>query len=273
MAVFRVEKSSNYTVMANYHLDDRSLSLKARGLLSTMLRLPDDWDYSIDGLSKLCRDGRDAIQTALQELEAAGYITRRRVRDKGAFSGMEYIVHEQPQPQSDKELPDENATEDTPEKSASPHPDFPDTEKPHPENPSLPSTNIPSTKLTNTPIAPKRGQRRAPIEHESNAYKGAQYLDAKICARLPDKPPADETTLQRWAADIERIHRIDGYEWELISRVLKFSQSDLFWQRNILSGAKFRKQFVTLMSHMGKGPAPPGQQKTLVVESLEVEEW
>lgn len=274
MAVFRVEKSSNYTVMSNYHLDDRSLSLKARGLLATMLRLPDDWDYTIAGLSTKCREGRDAIQNTLNELIEAGYIIRRRSRNEnGSFTGIEYIVYEQPQPKADGQQPEETAPEDTPDESAAPYPSFPDMAKSDAGKRQQPSTNIPSTKLTNTPIAPKRGQRRAPIEHESNAYKGAQYLDAKICARLPDKPPADEATLQRWAADIERIHRIDGYEWELISRVLAYSQGDHFWQRNILSGAKLRKQFVTLMSNMGRGSAPPGRQKTLVVESQEVEEW
>lgn len=274
MAVFRVEKSSNYTVMANYHLDDRSLSLKARGLLSIMLRLPDDWDYTIAGLSKLCREGRDAIQNTLNELIEAGYIIRRRSRNEnGSFTGIEYIVYEQPQPKVDGQQPEDAEPEETQTESAFPYPSFPDMGKSDAGKPQLPSTNIPSTKLTNTPIAPKRGQRRAPIEHDSNAYKGAKYLDEHICARLPDKPPADEATLQRWAADIERINRIDGYPWELISRVLAYSQSDPFWQRNILSGAKFRKQFVTLMSHMGKGNAPPGKQKTLVVESQEVDEW
>jgi len=274
MAVCRVEKSNNYTVMANYHLDDRSLSLKARGLLSTMLRLPDDWDYTIAGLTALCRDGRDAIQSALKELEVAGYITRRRVRDEsGVFAGVEYVVHEQPQLRPDGKPPNENTYPENPDKCAEPYPDFPDTGKPFAEKRQQPSTKRPSTKITNTPVAPKRGQRRGSIDHDSKAYLGAKYLDERICARLPDKPPSDESTLQRWAADIERINRIDGYPWELISRVLAYSQSDVFWQRNILSGAKLRKQFVTLMSHMSRGSAPPGKQKTLVVENQEVEEW
>ena len=81
MAVFRVEKTRDYTVMANHHLRNTTLSLKAKGLLSLMLSLPDDWDYTLKGLAKICRDGVDSIAAAVKELEDAGYIVRKRVRD------------------------------------------------------------------------------------------------------------------------------------------------------------------------------------------------
>ena len=81
MAVFRIEKNKDFTVMSNNHLRNKSLSLKAKGLQSLMLSLPEDWDYSLKGLSKICKDGVDGIGTALQELEMHGYLTRRQIRD------------------------------------------------------------------------------------------------------------------------------------------------------------------------------------------------
>ena len=98
MSVFRVEKNKNYTVMSNYHLRDKSLSLKAKGLLSQILSLPEDWDYTLKGLSKINREGIDAIRQAVRELEGAGYIIRSRERDRsGCLQGTEYIIYEQPQ--------------------------------------------------------------------------------------------------------------------------------------------------------------------------------
>ena len=72
MAVFRVERTRDYTVMSNYHLRDKRISLKAKGLLSMMLSLPDDWNYTTRGLAKICKEGVDAIGGALRELENCG---------------------------------------------------------------------------------------------------------------------------------------------------------------------------------------------------------
>ena len=73
MAVFRIEKTRDYTVMSNYHLRDMSLSLKAKGLLSLMLSLPENWDYTMKGLARICKDGIDSISGGIRELEAHGY--------------------------------------------------------------------------------------------------------------------------------------------------------------------------------------------------------
>ena len=95
MTVFRVEKNANYTVMSNEHLRNRDLSLKAKGLLSQMLSLPEEWDYSLEGLSRINREGVDAIRTGVRELEEHGYLERRRLRDgSGRLAGTEYVVHE-----------------------------------------------------------------------------------------------------------------------------------------------------------------------------------
>ena len=81
MSVFRVEKTKGYTVMSNHHLRNHALSLKAKGLLSQMLSLPDDWDYSLKGLTVGCKDGLDSVRTAVLELEEHGYVRRQKVRN------------------------------------------------------------------------------------------------------------------------------------------------------------------------------------------------
>ena len=109
MSVFRIEKNKNYTVMSNYHLRDKNLSLKAKGLLSQMLSLPEDWDYTLRGLAAINKESVDAIRTAVLELEQAGYISRRQTRDsRGRMSASEYTIYETPHEsssESDKPVP------------------------------------------------------------------------------------------------------------------------------------------------------------------------
>ena len=101
MAVFRVERIKDYTVMSNHHLRNKNLSLKAKGLLSQMLSLPDDWDYTLKGLAAINKESVDAIRTAIWELEDAGYVVRTRVRDeRGCLRGCDYYVYEYPQASS-----------------------------------------------------------------------------------------------------------------------------------------------------------------------------
>ena len=98
MPFFRVNKTKDYTIMANHHLKNRELSLKAKGLLSVMLSLPEDWHFTVHGLASICKEGRDSISGAVRELEEAGYIVRHRLRDKeGHINGLEYIIYETPQ--------------------------------------------------------------------------------------------------------------------------------------------------------------------------------
>ena len=95
MAVFRIEKTRDYTVMSNYHL--RDMSLKAKGLLSLMLSLPENWDYTMKGLARICKDGIDSISGGIRELEAHGYLVRARVRNEnGQLGSIEYTILEQP---------------------------------------------------------------------------------------------------------------------------------------------------------------------------------
>ena len=98
MAVFRIEKTKDYTVMSNHHLRNQALSLKSKGLLSLMLSLPEDWNYTTRGLAAICKEGTDSIGSALKELEKAGYIVRNRLRDKkGKITDVEYVIYETPQ--------------------------------------------------------------------------------------------------------------------------------------------------------------------------------
>ena len=123
MAVFRVERNKGYTVMSNHHLRNKDLTLKAKGLLSQMLSLPEDWDYTLAGLSHINRESIDAIRTAVWELEKAGYITRRQGRDeKGKMTAIEYTIYEQPQsPELEKPIL-ENPTAGNPIPIHSPDP-------------------------------------------------------------------------------------------------------------------------------------------------------
>ena len=118
MAVFRIEKTKDYTIMSNHHLKNRELSLKAKGLLCLMLSLPDRWDYTLKGLTHICKEGMDAVRDALHELERAGHVVRTRTRNaRGQLGAMEYVIYEHPigpaqsAPTSDKPTQD-SQTED-----------------------------------------------------------------------------------------------------------------------------------------------------------------
>ena len=153
MAVFRVERNRGYTVMSNHHLRNRGLTLKAKGLLSQMLSLPDNWDYTLAGLSRINREKIDAIREAVRELEKAGYIVRSRERDeKGRLRGADYIIYEQPQPPV-LDLPTlENPTLDNPTLEK------PTQEKPTLENPTqlnkdIQRTDLPKKEKSNTDLS------------------------------------------------------------------------------------------------------------------------
>ena len=151
MAVFRIERTRDYTVMSNHHLRNHELSLKAKGLLSMMLSLPDDWNYTTRGLAKICKEGVDAIGNALRELETAGYIVRHQLRDRqGRISDTEYVIYEQPQqpetPQPDTASPD----------TENPYLDKPDTEKPAELNIEQLNIQKPNTQGSSTDSIPFR---------------------------------------------------------------------------------------------------------------------
>lgn len=117
--------------------------------------------------------------------------------------------------------------------------------------------NVPHNKnetKTTSLVSPNGSTKTKPtFEHGSLPYRAARWLADQIEERLPSCTPHSETTLQNWAADFDKCHRLDGHSWEDIDKVLQFSQFDSFWQSNILSGGKFRKQFTQLLAKMGGG--------------------
>ena len=101
MPVFRVEKNKDYTSMSNYHLKDERLSLKAKGLLSVMLSLPEEWDYSVRGLEKICLESKNTINSILNEIERYGYLKRKRIYKNGKITNWEYLIFEKSQIEDD----------------------------------------------------------------------------------------------------------------------------------------------------------------------------
>ena len=152
--VFRVNRTKDYTVMSNHHFKNKNLSLKAKGLLSLMLSLPDDWNYSIKGLVTLSKDGRDSVMAAIKELESEGYIVRRRLRNvKGQVADTEYIISETPM--------SDYPTQEKPTQ------DNPTLEKPMQENPTLSNTYQSNTNLIKYPS----------INHSSNQLVEVENFD------------------------------------------------------------------------------------------------
>lgn len=183
MAVYRVEKTHDYTVMANHHLRDERLSLKAKGLLSMLLSLPDDWEISIRGLASIVTDGVGAVQTGINELIEAGYIVRRRQHaDTGAFAGFEYIIHEVPP-----------CTEN-------PYTANPYTGKPYTENPAQSSKDKLSTM---PPIVPHEGEDSLSLAAlDSSLGEGADEAKPKRKRRATKSAPdyRPDTFARFWAA-------------------------------------------------------------------------
>ena len=180
MAVFRVEKNQNYTVMSNHHLRNTDLSLKSKGLLSQMLSLPEEWDYTLKGLSKINREGIDAIREAIRELERAGYVTRTRVRnEKGQLGAADYVIHEFPMPPNPIL---ENPTQGKPI-SENPTLDNPMQENPTQLNKELSSKELSNTDLLNNHSIPilstlSRQEAAQPQERKGNGYTNMDAVQA-----------------------------------------------------------------------------------------------
>ena len=185
MAVFRVERNTGYTVMSNHHLRNKELSLKAKGLLSQMLSLPEDWDYTLAGLSYINRESIDAIRTAVWELEKAGYITRRQGRDeKGKMTAIEYTIYEQPQPPALDCPVLENPTADNPILE-NPTPDNPTSENPMQLNKDIQKTDLSKKEKSNTDLSsnhsiPILSPNPSPLREETAEpeRKGKEAADA-----------------------------------------------------------------------------------------------
>ena len=161
MAVYRVQRTRDYTVMSNYHLKDKGLTLKSKGLLSMILSLPEEWNYTTRGLASICKEGVDAIGSAIKELETAGYIVRRQLRGaNGRITDTEYIIYEQPQPKKLDMLPSDVVS--------------PDTENPDMDNPCLENRPQLNKKKRN----PEEQNTDSPSTKGSNPIKSSPQTPA-----------------------------------------------------------------------------------------------
>ena len=193
MAVYRVERTRDYTVMSNYHLKDTSLSLKAKGLLSMFLSFPDDWNYSTRGLAAICKEGVEAIGNTIKELEKAGYIVRRKLRgSNGRITDTEYVIYEQPQ---EPPAPDADEPDTTPPGTAQPdtgNPDMvdpdavgPDMDAPHTENPAQLNkyqsiTQKSNTQRSNIHSFPPPTPSSRPVEGMKEIFEKRADIQAQI---------------------------------------------------------------------------------------------
>ena len=200
MAVFRVERNKGYTVMSNHHLRNKELSLKAKGLLSQMLSLPEDWDYTLKGLSLINREKIDAIREAIKELERAGYIVRSRERDeKGRLRGADYVIFEQPQP---------------------PTPDLPTLENPTLDNP---------TQEKPTQLNKDRSSKEKSITDGSNTDSIPILSPPSPLGEEAAAPPerkGTEATAQS-AVDIYREIIKDNIDYDILKQDMKFDSDRL----------------------------------------------
>ena len=196
MAVFRVERNTGYTVMSNHHLRNKELSLKAKGLLSQMLSLPEDWDYTLAGLSHINREKIDAIREAVKELEKAGYIVRSRERDeKGRLRGADYVIYEQPQPRE----PEAATSVGQP-----PILDLPALENPTLENPTLEKPTQEKPTLENPTQLNKDIQTKDPLTTDPSSTHSIPILS-------PNPSPAEGKAAQppeRKRKDANEAYRV-----------------------------------------------------------------
>ena len=203
MAVFRIEKTRDYTVMSNYHLRDRSLSLKAKGLLSLMLSLPEDWDYTMKGLARICKDGIDSSSGGIRELEAHGYLVRARVRGaNGQLGSIEYTILEQPK-----------------EPAQTP---APVREKPIRENP------VQANPMLDAPIQENHAQLNK--EESSNYPSRTDLSNTKISSPIPSSPPAPRERIGQDGIRKRESYRaliLENIEYDILSQNVQLDKDRL----------------------------------------------
>ena len=206
MAVFRVERNKGYTVMSNHHLRNKELSLKAKGLLSQMLSLPEDWDYTLKGLSLINREKIDAIREAIRELERAGYIVRSRERDeKGRLRGTDYVIFEQPQTSPVSDLPTlDNPTLEKPTQEK------PTLENPTQLNKDIQKTDLPKKEKSNTDLS---STHSIPILSPNPSPCGG--------AATPPERKGTEAAAQS-AVEIYREIIKDNIDYDILKQDMKF---------------------------------------------------
>lgn len=192
MTVIRVHKTKDFTVMSNFHLRDFNLSWKAKGMLSVMLSLPEDWDYSVSGLVAMAKDGKDSTTNALCELESLGYVKRTKAIDeRGRFAGYDYDIYETPQ-------------------GVEPSADNPSTADPITENPPQLNTKQQSTKKLTTKELKEKYKRENPEVFEIIDFWNERSIEDR-CEGGKCSVTAIKKALSKYTAD-EIKTAIDRYK-------------------------------------------------------------
>ena len=275
LTVYRVQRNGNYTVMANYHLRDRALSLKAKGLFSVLLSLPDDWDFSLPGLAAICKEGMDAIRDAVKELEALGYIIRSRVRNaKGRLESAVYALYEQPQLADHASLPMEDGQERHASRRVEPVQAHPAEEKPIRENPTLvfPAQGN-STPINNSsyPVTPKIKNKKIYNDHypDQSDQSGTLPMTGNVwpfpvkpwplgseqtCGVCPSDPTENLLEIVRKKVGYEALTEEYGREQmdemvSIIVGVLASHRMCFRFGRDVYPSGFVKKQFFDVNSH------------------------
>lgn len=250
MAVFRVHKNENYTVLSNYHFKERKMSLKAKGLLSLMLSLPEGWDYSAAGLVTLSKDGKDSVNAALKELEKFGYLRRTQsLKEGGKFDGYNYEIYEQPSDAAkaaaaEKEAAARPKAEKPPTGdpfAGNPSTGKPTTEKPTTENPPQLNTDLLNTEKLNTERSSteERERKKGSALTSYDAIISERIFDEEVKATLYEfikmrkliKKPLTDFALTKLINKLEKITTDPRAQVEILERSIVNNWQDIYEPR------------------------------------------
>lgn len=225
MGVIRVEHNKNYTTMANFHLQDKRLSLRAVGLMSKMLSLPEDWDYTVAGLAAQCKEGREAVRKVLQELEAAGYLIREQTRRSGSFATSNYTLYEHPQPEAAGASPVPGNLGD----GASPVPGNPVPGNSVPHFPSQQNNEEQKDENKIPPIAPQGAGEGKALHWKPERFEAFwRYYPAIPDGNGHGRRPAKDRAIRAW----DKL-RPDEDEIAAMGRALKTLKQSRQWREGV----------------------------------------
>ena len=249
MAVIRISKTKGFTVMSNYHLRDKNLSLKAKGLLSMMLSLPDGWHYSVRGLASICKEGVSSISATIRELDDCGYIRRHQPIVDGKFQEIEYIIYETPQAKtadavsndtsdSEKDAGDDHsdtpALDETEPCSDSAHSDFPYPKNPCTENPHTGNPHTGNTGAEN-PHAYKRKKQSKTEKSNTDGINYPSINQRAVQSEANDRTDAAQSALLEQMGAVRMADDFARYR-EYVKEAIEFDRLCENYERDTLEG-------------------------------------